>query len=55
MNNAFAYLVEKQERKRLRILRIPGRRWEDDVKMDLRDIGFTGFTWLTVGTSRDIL
>jgi hypothetical protein len=33
----------------------PRRRWEDGIKMDLRDIGgggvWSGFTWLRVGTS----
>jgi hypothetical protein len=31
----------------------PGRRWEDGVKMDLREVGWGGvwsvFTWLTIG------
>jgi hypothetical protein len=32
----------------------PRRRWEDNIKMDLREIGFngrTGFGWLRIGSS----
>jgi hypothetical protein len=41
-----------------RPLRRPKRRWEDNIKMDLRQIGFrgmTGFIWLTIGTSGELL
>jgi hypothetical protein len=24
----------------------PGRRWEDNIKMDLRDIGWGGMDWI---------
>jgi hypothetical protein len=37
-----------------RPLRRPRRRWEDNIKMDLREIGFgdwIGFIWLRIGTS----
>jgi hypothetical protein len=30
----------------------PRRRWEDNIRIDLREIGWgTGFMWLRVGTS----
>jgi hypothetical protein len=35
--NAYRILVGKPEGKRT--LRIPRRRWEDNIKMDLREIG----------------
>jgi hypothetical protein len=48
--NAYRILVGKPERK------IPlertRRRWEDGIKMDLREIGWgvwNGFTWLRIG------
>jgi hypothetical protein len=44
--------VGKPERKRQ--LGRPRRRLEDNIKMDLREIGgavWTGFTWLMIGTS----
>jgi hypothetical protein len=34
------------------------RRWEDNIKMDLREIGFgdvIGFIWLRIGTSGRLL
>jgi hypothetical protein len=31
------------------------RRWEDNIKIDLRDIGWTGFIWLRIGTSGKLL
>jgi hypothetical protein len=27
------------------------RRWEDNIKMDLREIGIDGFGWLRIGSS----
>jgi hypothetical protein len=36
----------------------PRRRWEDGVKMDLREIGWgvwSGFTWLRIGTVGGLL
>jgi hypothetical protein len=36
--------VEKPERKRP--LGTPGRRWEDNIKMDLREEGWDGVYWL---------
>jgi hypothetical protein len=36
----------------------PRRRWEDNTKMDLREIGIdgrTGFGWLRIGSSGGLL
>jgi hypothetical protein len=37
----------------------PRRRWEDGIKMDLREIGWggvwSGFTWLMIGTAGGLL
>ena len=43
-------LVGKPERKRP--LGRPRRRWEDNIKMDLREVGGveTGWSWLSIGT-----
>jgi hypothetical protein len=44
-------LVEKPEGKRP--LRRPRRRWEDNIKMDLQEVGEgivgTGWSWLRIG------
>jgi hypothetical protein len=49
-------LVGKAEGKRP--LERPRRKWEDNIKTDLREIGWvvwTGFIWLRTGTSGDLL
>jgi hypothetical protein len=49
--NVYRVSVGKQEGKRP--LERPKRRWEDGIKMDLREIGWgvcSGFTWLRIGT-----
>jgi hypothetical protein len=54
--NVYRVLVGKPERKRP--LGRPRRKWEDGVKMDLRDIGWgvwSGFTWLSIGTGGGLL
>jgi hypothetical protein len=36
----------------------PRRRWEDKIKMDLREIGIngrTGFSWLRIGSNGELL
>jgi hypothetical protein len=47
----YRVLVGKLEGKRP--LERPRRRWEDGIKMDLREIGWrgvwSGFTWLRIG------
>jgi hypothetical protein len=44
--------------RRKKPLERPRRRWEDGIKMDLREIGWgvwSGFTWLKIGTAGGLL
>jgi hypothetical protein len=54
---AYRALVGKPEGRRL--LGRPRRRWEDDIKMDLREVGWggawTGSIWLRIGTGGELL
>jgi hypothetical protein len=48
---AYRVLVGKRERKRP--LRRPRHRWEDNIKMDLQEMGWrawNGLIWLTIRT-----
>jgi hypothetical protein len=50
--NVYKMLAGKPEARKP--LGRPRRRWEDNVSMDLREIGWevwTGFMWLRIGTS----
>jgi hypothetical protein len=51
--NAYRLLVRKPEGKRP--LGRPRRRWVDNIKMDLREIGWIGLIWLRIGTSGGLL
>jgi hypothetical protein len=54
--NVYGVLVGKPEGKRP--LERPRRRWEDGIKMDLREVGCgvcSGFTWLRIGTVGGLL
>jgi hypothetical protein len=54
--NAYRIFVRKPKGKGS--LRRPRRRWMDNIKMDLRKIGWvvlTGFMWLRIGTSGCLL
>jgi hypothetical protein len=56
--NACGILVGKPEGKRP--VGRPRRRWVDNIKMDLREIGWDGvewigWTWLGIGTSGGLL
>jgi hypothetical protein len=54
--NAYRTLVGKQEGRRP--LGRPRQRWVDNIKMDLREIGWDGWTgsiWLRIGTSGGLL
>jgi hypothetical protein len=54
--NMYRVLVGKAEGKRR--LERPRRRWEDGIKMDLREIGWgvwSGFAWLRIGTVGGLL
>jgi hypothetical protein len=45
--NAYWLLVGKPEGKR------PRRRWVDNIKMDLREIGCDGMDWIDLAQDRD--
>jgi hypothetical protein len=49
--NANRILVGKPEGRRP--LRRPRRRWVDNVKMDLREIGWDGVDWVDLAQDRD--
>jgi hypothetical protein len=49
--NAYRILVGKPEGKRP--LGRPRRRWVDDIKMDLREIGWGGIDWIHLAQDRD--
>jgi hypothetical protein len=49
--NAYRILVRKPEGKRL--LGRPRRRWVDNIKMDLREIGWYGMDWIDLAQDRD--
>jgi hypothetical protein len=56
MINAYKILVSKSERKMS--LRISMHRWEDNIKMDVREIGYevwTGFIWLRTGANAGLV
>jgi hypothetical protein len=48
--NAYRILVGKPEGKRLGR---PRRRWVDNIKMDLREIGWDGVDWIGLAQDRD--
>jgi hypothetical protein len=49
--NAYRILVGKPEGKRP--LGRNRRRWEDNIKMDLREIGWGGMDWIDLAQDRD--
>jgi hypothetical protein len=49
--NAYRILVRKPERKKP--LGIPRRRWEDNIRKDLREIGWGGIDWIDLAQDRD--
>jgi hypothetical protein len=49
--NAYRIMVGKPEGKRP--LRRPRRRWVDNIKMDLRGIGWGGVDWIDLAQDRD--
>ena len=50
-NNAYRVLVGKREGKRP--LGRPRRRWEDNIKMDLREVGCDPGEWIDLAEDRD--
>jgi hypothetical protein len=51
MRNIYNILVRKTEEKRT--LGRPTRRWEDDIKMDLREIVRDDVDWMHLAQDRD--
>jgi hypothetical protein len=49
--NAYRILVGKPEGKRS--LGRPKRRWVDNIKIDLRDVGWDGVDWIELAQDRD--
>jgi hypothetical protein len=49
--NVYRILVGKPEGKRQRGK--PRRRWEDNIRMDLREIGWGGIDWKDLAQDRD--
>jgi hypothetical protein len=47
----YRVLVGKPERKRP--LERPRRRWEDNIKMDLQEVGRRGMDWIELAKDRD--
>ena len=43
--------MEKHEGKRT--LGRPGRRWEDNIKLDLQEVGCGGVDWIELAKDRD--
>jgi hypothetical protein len=54
----YEILVGKPKPERKRPLGRPRHRWEDEIRMDLREIGWGGwirFDWLRIGTGGELL
>jgi hypothetical protein len=51
MRNAYRDFVVKPEGKTP--IGRPRRRWEDNIKMELRDIGWGGMDWIQVAQDKD--
>jgi hypothetical protein len=49
--NAYRILVGKPEGKRQ--LGRPRRRWDNNIKMELREIGWGGMDWIDLAQDRD--
>jgi hypothetical protein len=49
--NAYRILVGKPEGKRP--LERPRSRWVDNIKMDLREVGWDGMDWIVLAQNRD--
>jgi hypothetical protein len=48
---AYRALVGNPEKRRP--LGRPRRRWEDNIKMDLREVGWGGMDWINLAQDRD--
>jgi hypothetical protein len=49
--NGYRILVKKPEGKRP--LGRPRRRWEDSIRVDLREIGWSGMDWIDLAQGRN--
>jgi hypothetical protein len=49
--NAYRILIRQPEEQRL--LRRPRRRWKDNIRMDLLEIGWEGVDWIHLAQDRD--
>jgi hypothetical protein len=49
---AYRVLVKKPEVKRP--LGRPRRKWEDNIKMDLQEVGYKGMDWIDVTHDRQV-
>jgi hypothetical protein len=49
--NAYSILVGKPEGKRP--LASPRHRWEENIRMDLREVGWEGVGWMHLARDRD--
>ena len=49
----YRVLVGKPERERERPFGRPGRVWDDNIKMDLQEVGFGGMDWIVLAQNRD--
>jgi hypothetical protein len=49
--NVYRILVGKRERKRP--LGRPRRRWVDNIKIDLRELGWDGMDWIELAQDKD--
>jgi hypothetical protein len=49
--NGYRIFVGKSERKRL--IGRPSRRWVDNIKMELRDLGWFVMDWIDLAQDRD--
>jgi hypothetical protein len=47
----YRVLIGKPEGKRL--LGRPRRRWEDNIRMDLQEVGYGGMDWIGLAQDRD--
>jgi hypothetical protein len=51
MRDVYRFLVEKPEGKRP--FGRPRYRWEDNIKMDLQEVGCGGMDWIKLAQDRD--
>jgi hypothetical protein len=55
MGGKGAYRILVGRREGRRPLGRPRRRWEDNIKMVLQEVGWDGMTWLKIGTGGGLL